>query len=66
LIREPLSVANVHDQAKTHSPKMKAQWEADHQRIWAADAHGTVHEWKKIVFLNRIRIKLYKIFGYYQ
>jgi glycosyltransferase involved in cell wall biosynthesis len=66
LIKAPLSVANVHDQAKTHSPKMKTQWEADHQRIWAADAHGTVHEWKKIVFLNRIRIKLYKAFGYYQ
>ncbi|GGB25708.1 glycosyltransferase family 2 protein [Mucilaginibacter rubeus] len=65
LIKEPLSVANVHDQAKTHSPKMKAQWEADHQKIWAADAHGTVYEWKKIIFLNRIRIKLYKVFGYY-
>lgn len=63
LIKEPLSVANVHDQAKTHSPKMKVQWEADHQRIWAADAHGTVYEWKKIVFLNRIRIKLYNLFS---
>jgi len=62
LIKEPLSVANVHDQAKTHSPKMKALWEADHQKIWAADAHGTVHEWKKIIFLNRIRIKLYSWF----
>jgi len=62
LIKEPLSVANVHDQAKTHSPEMKARWEEDHQKIWAADAHGTVHEWKRIVFLNRIRIKLYKIF----
>jgi glycosyltransferase involved in cell wall biosynthesis len=63
LIKEPLSVANVHDQAKTHSPKMKAQWEADHQKIWAPDAHGMVHEWKRIVFLNRIRIRLYKLFN---
>ncbi|WPU98345.1 glycosyltransferase family 2 protein [Mucilaginibacter sp. cycad4] len=62
LIKEPLSVAHVHDQAKTHSPKTKALWEADHQKIWAADAHGTVHEWKKIFFLNRIRIKLYSWF----
>ncbi|MET3979693.1 glycosyltransferase involved in cell wall biosynthesis [Mucilaginibacter sp. UYP25] len=60
-IKEPLSVAHIHEQAKTHSPKMKAQWEADHQRIWAADAHGTVHEWKRIAFLNRIRVKIYRV-----
>ncbi|MFD0765435.1 glycosyltransferase family 2 protein [Mucilaginibacter lutimaris] len=62
LIKQPLSVAHIHDQAKTHSPKMKAQWEADHQMIWAANAHGRVDEWKKIMFLNRIRIKLYSLF----
>jgi glycosyltransferase involved in cell wall biosynthesis len=61
LIKEPLSVANVHDDAKTSSPKMKAKWEEDHQKIWGQDAHGTVHEWKKIVFLNRVRIKIYKL-----
>ncbi|WP_256537486.1 glycosyltransferase family 2 protein [Mucilaginibacter aquariorum] len=62
LIKEPLSVAHVHDDAKTSDPKMKAKWEEDHQKIWGPDAHGTVHEWKRIVFLNRIRKKLYKLF----
>ena len=63
LIKAPLSVAHIHNEAKTHSAKMKAQWEADHQKIWAADAHGTVHEWKRITFLNRIRIKFYSLFS---
>lgn len=62
LIKESLSVANVHSEAKTHSPKMKKKWEEDHKKIWADDAHGPALEWRKIVFLNRIRIKLYKIF----
>ncbi|PWK79870.1 glycosyltransferase involved in cell wall biosynthesis [Mucilaginibacter oryzae] len=62
LLKQPLSVAHIHDEAKTHSPKMKARWEADHQLIWGPEAHGTVHEWKKIVFLNRIRVKLYRLF----
>ncbi|MFA6246603.1 MAG: glycosyltransferase family 2 protein [Mucilaginibacter sp.] len=62
LIKEPLSVANIHDQAKTHSANMKVKWEEDHHKIWSHDAHGPVPEWKRIVFLNRIRIKLYKIF----
>jgi glycosyltransferase involved in cell wall biosynthesis len=60
LIKEPLSVANIHEDAKTSDPKMKAKWEEDHQKIWATDAHGTVYEWKRIVFLNRIRQKIYK------
>ncbi|RWY57557.1 glycosyltransferase family 2 protein [Mucilaginibacter gilvus] len=60
LIKEPLSVANIHEDAKSSDPKMKAKWEEDHQKIWAADAHGTVYEWKRIVFLNRIRQKIYK------
>jgi hypothetical protein len=62
LIKAPLSVAHIHDEAKTHSPKMKAQWEADHQKIWAADAHGTVREWNKIAFLYKVRAKLYSWF----
>ncbi|MEO3404312.1 glycosyltransferase family 2 protein [Mucilaginibacter sp. CAU 1740] len=61
-IKQPLSVAHIHDEAKTHSPKMKEQWEADHQMIWSESAHGAVHEWKRITFLNRIRIKLYSLF----
>lgn len=61
-IKQPLSVAHIHGEAKTHSPKMKAQWEADHQMIWAANAHGRVNEWKRITFLNRIRTKFYRLF----
>ncbi|MBD1394705.1 glycosyltransferase family 2 protein [Mucilaginibacter glaciei] len=62
LIKASLSVTNLHSGAKTHSPKMKAQWEADHQMIWAPNAHGRVDEWKKIMFLNRVRTKLYRLF----
>lgn len=60
-IKEALSVANVHDEAKTSDPKMKAKWDEDHLKMWSDDAHGRVYEWKRIVFLNRIRMKLYKI-----
>lgn len=63
LIKIPLSNANVHDEAKTHDPKIKKKWEEDHQKIWSSEAHGTVYEWKKIIFLNRIRTKLYKWFN---
>ena len=59
LIKQPLAVAQVHEDAKTSDPKMKAKWESDHQKIWSAEAHGTVYEWKKIIFLNRLRNKLY-------
>lgn len=61
LIKKPLSVAHVHEDAKTFNPEMSGKWHEDHLKIWADDAHGRVHEWKKIVFLNRIRVKLYKI-----
>ena len=62
LIKAPLSVANVHDDAKTHDPKMKMKWDEDHQKIWSADGHGEVYEWKRISFLNKIRVKLYRLF----
>ncbi len=64
LIKRPLSVAQAHENAKTHNPKMQEKWAADHQKIWSAEAHGTVHEWNRIIFLNRIRQKLYKLFGW--
>lgn len=60
-IKKPLSVANVHDEAKTYDPVMKGKWYEDHLKIWSAEAHGPVPEWKRIVFLNRIRMRLYKI-----
>ena len=63
LIRKPLSVANVHADAKTRDPKMEAKWHEDHLKIWSDDAHGRVYEWKRIVFLNQIRKKIYKLLG---
>jgi glycosyltransferase involved in cell wall biosynthesis len=61
-IAEPLSVACAHRDAKTHDPRMKLKWEEDHRKIWAPDAHGEVYEWKRIVFLNKIRKKIWQIF----
>ncbi|MDN3548730.1 glycosyltransferase family 2 protein [Mucilaginibacter aquaedulcis] len=63
MIRKSLSVAHIHDSAKTFDLKMKSHWEEDHFKIWSEDAHGRVYEWKKIVFFNRIRINIYKILG---
>ena len=60
-IKEPLSVANIHADAKTSDPRMKAKWHEDHLKIWSADAHGRVYEWKLLIFLNRIRHKFYKL-----
>ena len=63
LIKRPLAVANEHALAKTFDSRMKHKWAEDHQKIWAADAHGSVPEWKWISFLNRIRIKLHSAFN---
>jgi glycosyltransferase involved in cell wall biosynthesis len=59
LIKEPLSVANVHMDAKTSDPKMKEKWHQDHLLICGADAHGPVLNWDKLAIINRLRIKLY-------
>ncbi|GAB2698865.1 glycosyltransferase family 2 protein [Mucilaginibacter koreensis] len=53
-IKKPLSVANVHDDAKTHDPKMGEKWSHDHQLICADDAHGPVKDWTKRQFLYKI------------
>jgi glycosyltransferase involved in cell wall biosynthesis len=63
LISEPLSVTNIHDDAKTHDPKMAMKWQEDHLKIWAEDAHGSVPEWKRITFLHRLRKKVYEVFS---
>jgi len=59
LIKEPLSVANIHADAKTSDPKMGSAWAKDHELICNADAHGPVKNWGTIVFLNRIWIKIH-------
>ena len=61
LVKKPLSVAYIHNEAKTHNIQMKAKWHEDHLKTWALDAHGPVPEWNRIVFLNRIRFKIYKM-----
>ena len=60
LIKEPLSVANIHDGAKTSDPKMKIKWDEDEKNIWSENGHGAVPHWDKINFINRLRFKLYK------
>ena len=60
-IKEPLSVANIHINAKTSDPNMKRKWDEDEKRIWSKDGHGAVPHWNKVRFLNRLRLKAYKI-----
>ena len=64
LIKEPLSVAHMHLDSKTMDPGMKQKWEADHLNIWSDEGHGQVYEWKRIMFLNRVRMKLYKLLNW--
>jgi glycosyltransferase involved in cell wall biosynthesis len=62
-IKQALSVAKTHEDAKTHDPKLKARWDADCYKIWSDEGHGPVPEWNRLVFLNRIRMKLYRMFN---
>lgn len=62
LIRKPLSVANVHEDAKTHNSKMKAAAEKDHQLICRQDAHGIVANWNTILFWKKILFHLNNLF----
>ena len=61
LIKLPLSVANIHQDAKTTDPKMKERWHTDHLKIWSPEGHGTVYEWHRISFLFRLRKRIYKL-----
>ena len=60
LIKAPLSITNVHADAKTSDPKMEAKWQADHLLICSANAHGPVLNWNRLAIINRIRNKIYK------
>ncbi|GAA3975359.1 glycosyltransferase family 2 protein [Mucilaginibacter dorajii] len=60
LIKDPLSVATVHPDAKTSDPAMKIRWQRDHELICDTGAHGAVMDWNQRFFLNRVRIKLYQ------
>jgi glycosyltransferase involved in cell wall biosynthesis len=63
LIKKALSVANIHEAAKTSDAKMKIKWDADEKLMWSEKGHGAVPHWGKVNFLNRIRIKIYKFWG---
>jgi hypothetical protein len=62
LIKQPLSVANVHQQAKTHNAAMKIQWQKDHDLICNPVAHGPVNNWHNLVFLHRLYLRIIKLF----
>ena len=63
LIKKPLSVANIHDTAKTSDAKMKIKWDEDEKLMWSNEGHGAVPHWGKVNFINRIRIKIYRSLG---
>ncbi|WP_316806884.1 glycosyltransferase family 2 protein [Pedobacter agri] len=63
IIKDALAVANIHGDAKTSDPKMKAKWDEDHQLICSMEAHGNVENWHAVVFLHRIRLKINKWFN---
>ena len=62
LLKEPLSVAQVHDDAKTSNPKMKEAWENDHQLICSTNGHGIVHNWNKLILIRRAFFHIYTFF----
>lgn len=61
LIKQPLSVANIHADAKSSDPKMDAAWVKDHGLICHKDAYGPVHKWRVISFLYRVYIAIHNL-----
>jgi len=57
-----LSVAHVHDEAKTYSSdvKMKQKWQEDHERQWKI--HGPVPTWNRLNLENRYIQRLFNKF----
>lgn len=64
LIKAPLSITNVHADAKTSDPAMKKRWQDDHLLICSEDAHGPVLNWDSLAIINRLRNKIYKWLKY--
>lgn len=56
LLKEPLSVATIHADAKTSNPLMDKHWGSDHALICSAEAHGSVRNWSIMITLNRLYI----------
>ena len=61
LLKQPLAVANVHDDAKTHDPQMGLTWRHDHELICSNDGHGPVNNWDKKVLLLKLYNTLFKL-----
>lgn len=62
LIKQPLAVANIHQDAKTSNPEMNAAWANDHELICSEDAHGPVNDWNKRQLLHRYYSILHRLF----
>jgi len=58
LIKQPLSVANIHEDAKTSNSKMDAAWSNDHRLICSKDMHGPVYDWDRRVFLHKVYTRI--------
>lgn len=54
LIRAPLSVANIHAEAKSSNEAMNMAWRHDHELICGNDAHGPVKNWDKLIKLKSL------------
>lgn len=61
LLRTPLAVANIHQDAKTNHPSMKEAWQRDHLMICSEGAHGSVKNWNSVLLVHRIRVKFFKL-----
>jgi glycosyltransferase involved in cell wall biosynthesis len=59
-LKFPLSVAQIHENAKTYDPNIKAKWDEDHLKMWSKSGHGPVPEWDRLMLLHRVRIIIYK------
>jgi glycosyltransferase involved in cell wall biosynthesis len=63
LLKEPLSVATTHANAKTSNPVMSEQWQKDHELICSADAHGAVANWNTLIALNKLYVMANRLFS---
>ncbi|WP_217706926.1 glycosyltransferase family 2 protein [Pedobacter ghigonis] len=59
-IKLPLSVANIHPEAKTHNEEMGNNWQKDHNLICNPDAHGVVKNWNIIYYTQKILSKFFR------
>ncbi|WP_207532700.1 glycosyltransferase family 2 protein [Desertivirga arenae] len=63
-IHEFLSIARVHDEAKTYSSdeKMKEKWKEDHERQW--NVYGPIKNWDKLNRENKYLQRIFTVIPY--